>query len=136
MFGAAGDEFAVQLLHQLDLLLAHGLAQCVGLPASEARQHPRKQHHLLLIDGDAVGVVQDLAHFRDGIGDLFQPLFSADKGRDVVHRSRSVEGDHGDDVLETRRLQFAQVFAHTGTFKLEYCSHVAFAEQFVGLLVF
>ena len=31
----------------------------------------------------------------------------------VVHRTRTVEGVHGNEVLECTRLQFAQVLLHT-----------------------
>ena len=39
--------------------------------------------------------------------------------RNVFHRTRAVQGVHGDQVLELVGLQLAQVFLHARTFKLE-----------------
>src|SRR3546814_3769097 len=48
---------------------------------------------------------------------LFALVLAGDVTRDVVHRTRAIEGHEGDDVFETVSIQLAQYVAHTRTFK-------------------
>ena len=48
-------------------------------------------------------------------------MLTVDEVRNIIHRTRTIEGIHGDQIFEGRRLQFAQVLLHSGRFKLE-CS--------------
>ena len=60
----AGEELLLLLGHHLELLLAHRLAQHVGLAHGEAGDLDGDLHHLLLVGDDAVGLLQD----RLGLG--------------------------------------------------------------------
>ncbi len=62
-------------------------------------------------------------------------MFTFDELRDVFHRSRTVEGIHGNQVLETVRLQCPQVFFHSGGLELEQACGVAPGEKFEGFFV-
>ena len=64
--------------------------------------------------------------------DRFLAVLAVDVGRDVVHRARSVERHHGDDVLEAVRLQPLQAFAHAGAFELEHACRVGARQELVG----
>jgi hypothetical protein len=52
------ETVALRVHLRLDLL-AHGAAQQVGFAERVAGQHLRDLHHLLLVDDDAVGLLQD-----------------------------------------------------------------------------
>ncbi len=66
---------------------------------------------------------------------LFLAMFDADVFRDVVHRARSIERDHRDNILEPGRLQLAQGIAHARTLKLEHPCRIAPRHQLIGRLV-
>ena len=65
------DELGLHLVQHVALLLSHRLAQRVGLSPGKAGQLLRQQHDLLLIDRNAVRVLQILLHVgylvRDGL---------------------------------------------------------------------
>ena len=111
---AAFHELDIEFLHVLDLLLAHRLAKLVGLAFGETGQLLREQHHLLLIDRDAVGVFQILLHLGGIVGDGLETLLAVDEIGDVVHRARAVERVHCDQVFEALGLQLLEPLLHTG----------------------
>ena len=53
-------ELLLHLGHDVDLLLAHGLAQHVRLGHGEAGDRHGNSHDLFLVDDDPVGLLQDL----------------------------------------------------------------------------
>jgi hypothetical protein len=55
------------------ILLAHGLAQHVGLPEREAGDRLRDPHHLLLVGDDAVGVGENRLELRQLVLDSAFP---------------------------------------------------------------
>ena len=118
---AAFDELRLHGIYDVLLLLTHRLTQRVALASGEVCQLTAEQHDLLLIYRDAVGVLQVLLHARYVVGDRLLSVLALDERGDVVHRSRTVEGVHGDEVFKYRRVQLAKVFLHSRTLKLE-CS--------------
>ena len=62
-------------------------------------------------------------------------MFTRDKGRYVIHRTRAVQRIHGYQVFEFARLQTAKRILHAGRFKLESRSSVALAVKVEGGLV-
>ena len=81
----ARHELGLLPAHDGLVFLAHGLAQDVGLPQRVARHHLRDLQHLLLVDDDAVGLLQDrLQHGMEAV-DRLLPMLPVDVGRDVVH---------------------------------------------------
>ena len=119
-------EQPLQVVHLLNLLLAHRLAQGVALAAGEARQLPREQHHLLLIDRDAIGVLEVLLHAGEIVDNGLLALLAGDEVGDVVHGTRTVEGVHCDEVLERAGLQFNEILLHTCRLELEGTRRAAF----------
>ena len=59
-------------------------------------------------------------------------MLAGDEGRDVVHRSRTVEGVHRDQILELRGPQLLQVFLHAGGLELERARRAPLAIELVG----
>ena len=131
----ARHKLVFQGVKDVDLLLAHCFAELVRFAFSEAGQPLRQKHHLLLIDGDAVGVLKVFLHLRKVVLDGLLSLLAGDEVRDVVHRARPIEGVHSDKVLEALRVELLEVLFHTGGFDLEDGSGVAAAEELVGRLV-
>ena len=125
----------LQLVHLVDLLLSHSLAQRVALATGEARQQAAQKHDLLLIDGDAVGILQILLHHRYVIFYGFTPLLTVDELGYVVHGARTVEGVHSNKVVNDMRLQLAQVLLHARRLELEHAHRIALAEKLVCSLV-
>ena len=60
-------------------------------------------------------------------------MLTTDEGRDILHRSRTVEGIHGDEVFKDRGLEFTQIFPHAVRLKLEGTDSTALLIEFVGL---
>ena len=99
------------------MLLAHGLAQNVGLSQRKAGHLAGDLHHLFLVDDDAIGLLENLLQDRVRIAHLDQALLALDKVRDHVHRARAVERVQGDQILEALRLQAAQFRLHARRFQ-------------------
>ena len=133
----AMDELGAQLDHLLGLLLAHGATQQVCLPQAEAGQRLGNLHHLLLVDDDAIGGLQDGGQRRVGIDDGGETMTAGDE---VVHhaglqRPGAVERHQGNDVLEALRGQAHQQLAHAVGFQLEDAQRPSGAQQLIGGLV-
>ena len=62
-------------------------------------------------------------------------MLAGDEVRNIVHRPRTIEGVHRDEVLEDRRLQLAKIFLHTCRLKLECAGCLSRAIKFVGFFV-
>ena len=84
--------------HQRRDLLAHGLAHDVGFTQRVSSELLKNQQHLVLINDDAVGLVQQFFHAGVWIGDRFAPEFRVDEIVYVFHGARPVQGDHGRDI--------------------------------------
>ena len=128
-------------VQDLLLLLAHGLAQQVRLAHRVPGQLLRDEQHLLLIDDQAVGVVQDvgqrLGQLRVDRHDRLAPGLAV---RVVVvrvgaHRARPVQRVDGGDVLEPVRPHRPQQRPHRAALELEHPERVAAGEQVIGGLV-
>ena len=128
---SALDELWLHGINDGFLLLTHRLTQCVGLATGEVGELAREEHHLLLIDRDAVGVLQILLHAGDVVCDWLLAVLTGDERRDVVHRSRAVEGVHGDEVFEHRGAQLAQILLHTCRLELERADGASLLIEFV-----
>ena len=93
------DKFQPQLSHEFCVFLSHGFAKRVSLTRGKPRHVFCHLHHLLLIHRNTVGFFQrtfcELMHETD----FFPPFFSGDKGLDKLHRPRTIQSHHGDDVF-------------------------------------
>ncbi len=81
-------------------------------PSDEAAHHLGDLNDLLLVDDDAVGLLEDRLQQRMQAVDRLLAVLAVDVGRDVVHRAGAIQRHHGDDVLEAVGLQPLQALAH------------------------
>ena len=94
------NEFGFHLIYDILLFLTHGLTQGIALTASEISQQSREKHHLLLIHGNAVSIFQILFHNGDIVGDERRIVLTLDKVGDIVHRPRTIQGTHGNQIFK------------------------------------
>ena len=116
------NELRLHLVNDVFLLLTHRLTQSITLATGEVCQQTRQEHHLFLIHGDTVGVLQIFLHDRNIIGDERRIMFTLDEVGNVVHWTWTIQCVHSDQVFKHRWVKFTQVFLHTSRFKLE-CTH-------------
>ncbi len=129
--------------HLLRLLLAHGAAQQVGAAERVAGQHLGDLHHLLLVEDDAVGGLEDrLERFvlvlGVRVGDLLPPVLAVDE---VVHHARlqgprAEQRHQRDDVFKTVGLQAGNEVLHAARFELEHRGGFRRLEVIEALFVF
>ena len=62
-------------------------------------------------------------------------VLAIDVGGDVIHRSRPIQGHHGDDVLEAIGLEPFEAIAHARAFELEDAHRIGAGQQLVAGLV-
>ena len=102
----ACNEQRLHLINDGFLLFSHGFTQCIALPTGKIGQLSRQQHHLLLIYGDTVCVLQILLHARNVVRYQRRIVLASDKFRNIIHRSGAVKCVHSDEVFKHRRMQF------------------------------
>ena len=119
VFLSARNEFRLHVIQFIPQLFTHRLTQSIGFATGEVRQQTGQKHDLLLIDSNTVCILQVFLHNRNIILDRLASPLTVDEIRDIVHRPRTIEGIHGNQVLKRTGLQLTQIFLHTGRFKLE-----------------
>ena len=129
---SAHERLLQRVEHRL-LLLSHGLAELVRLALGESGQLLREQHHLLLVDRDAVGFLEILLHVRKVVSDGARVVLAGYELGDVVHWAGPVEGVHGNQILETLRTQLHEPFLHSSGFELEHALGVSPRIELVDL---
>ena len=129
------DELRLHRINDGLFLLTHRLTQGITLASGKASQLSGEEHHLLLVHGDSVGILQVLLHARDIVLDFLLSVLTGDEGRNVIHRSRTIEGVHGNEVLEHRRLQLSQVLLHARRLKLEGTDGTSLLIKLVSQLI-
>ncbi len=113
-------------------------AQKVRLPQGVPRHRRGDLHDLLLVDGDAIGLVQDGPQVLLGVGELgvargLLAVVAPDVGGDVLHGPGAVEGDQGDDVLQAPGLQAPHRGRHPPGLQLEDPLGLPPGEELKGL---
>ncbi len=131
----AVDKFLALFGDKLLDLLADGLAQYVRFAERESCEVASDLHELFLIDGHAVGIAQDRFELGMQVFDFLAAVLAIDEVGDIVHRSGTIESDHGDDVLEDGRLELFEVALHAIAFQLEDTGRLGFLQQGIGFLV-
>ena len=121
----SGDEVHPFFGHQRSDLLSHGLPNDVGCPQRVTGELLQYQQHLVLVNDDAVGLVQQFFETGMRIGDRFAAVFSIDEHIDVFHGPRAIEGDHCRDVAQVGGLQGLDIALHPRAFKLEQVVGIA-----------
>ena len=114
------------------LLLADRVAERVRLGAAEAAEGGRGGHDVLLVDEDPVGPLEEWLEERVEVGDLLLAVLAPDVGRDVLHRARPVEGDHGGEVVDRGRPELADVAPHPRRLQLEDAGRLARGQEGEG----
>src|SRR3546814_540958 len=76
-------------------------------------------------DLNAIGFRKNTGQQFMWIFNGFRSIFTTAKHRNVVHRSRTVEGDQRDNVTKVCWLYLSQRLAHSFRFQLEHADRVA-----------
>ena len=113
------DKLRLHMIQLVAQLLTHRLTQGIRFTTGKVGKQTRQQHHLLLIDSNTVCIFQILLHDGNIVLDRLTSLLTVDKVGDIIHRSRTVKGIHGNQILERSRLKFTKIFLHTSRFELE-----------------
>ncbi len=94
LLARAADEPLPLGAHLLGDLLAHRLAHDVGLAERVAGELLGDEQHLVLVDDDAVGLVENLGEVGVRVADRFLAVLRAAERADVLHRAGAIERDH------------------------------------------
>ena len=113
------------LIKDFFLLFTHGATQKVGLSQGVTGQHLSDGHDLLLVNDDAIGLIQNRGQYFSQLGmdrsDRLAFVFTI--GVVVVsiraHRTGSVQSQYRRNVFEVVRQHRAQESAHLSTIELE-----------------
>ena len=127
-----GDEVVPLLRHQRGDLLAHRLPDDIGGAQGISGELLQDQQHLVLVDDNAVGLVQQFLEAGMRVGDGRPAVLGLNESLYVLHGTRPVQGDHGRDIAEVGRLQLLDVTLHSGAFKLEQVGGVPRRQQLEG----
>jgi len=115
----AGDEVFALPIDDLLLLLAHRLAQGVGLGERETGDLDGNSHHLLLVDDDAVGLAEDFLELGKNVGDGLAAVLALRVVIDELHGAGPVEGVERRDVEKALRLHSPQHVLHARRLELK-----------------
>jgi len=105
--------------HDLEIFFPHRAAEQVGVAERKTAHLRRHLDHLLLIDRNAVGLLEQGGEQGMEIGDRSGIALAADEIVDIIHGPGTIEGIHGDEVFQAGGLELTQILLHAGTFKLE-----------------
>ena len=86
------------LAHQLGDFLTHGLAHDVRLAQGVSGEGLKDEQDLVLIDDDAIGLLQEVLEAGVGVLDGGPAMLGVYEGVDVLHRPGAVQGYHGRNV--------------------------------------
>ncbi len=128
---ATGHELGLLGVHHRLDLLAHGVAQVVGLGHGVARHLLGHLHHLLLVHHDLVGVLQQGGDGgMQGLDLAAAVLAVGVEGVHVgAHRAGPVERHQCHDVVELIGLQAADQSPHRPRLQLEHPHRLAGSEE-------
>ena len=125
----------LDLPHEGDLLLGHGLADLVALSHGEAAHLDGDAHNLLLVDHGAVGVFQDPLEALVVVGDRGDALLAVDVVVDHAgaQGARAEERDGRHDVCVAVWLHALEQRGHAVGLDLEHAGGVARAHELEDL---
>ncbi len=127
--GRLVDELLAHRAQDRGLLLADRVAERVRLRPAEAAERHGGGHDVLLVHEDPVRLVEVRLQERVEVRDRLQAVLAPDVRRDVVHRARPVERDHGRQVVDRGGPELADVAAHARRLELEDARRLARGEQ-------
>src|SRR6185295_13908665 len=116
--------------HLLALLLAHRAPHEVGFAKCIAGKLLRELHYLLLVDDDAVRVVEDLLHLRHEVAHCFLAVMTLDEfiHHTAIKWSGPVERVERRQIFKPLRLQLPADLLHARRLKLEDRFSPSFSE--------
>ena len=85
-----------------------------------------------MVNRDSVRLSQEFLHVLQVVNNGLFAVFAVDEIGNVGQGSRAVQGIHGNEVLEFVRLEFLEVFLHSGGFVLEDPDGFSFLKKSVG----
>ena len=133
--GTCHESFALDIHFRLDFF-AHGPAQQICFTERIASDDLRGLHDLFLIDENPVGFLQNVLQQGMRIGDFNTTVLAVSEERNIVHRTRSIEGNQSDNITKIGGLDRCQRPPHAFRFQLEHAHSVATLEQLENLVVF
>ena len=106
----------------LFLLFADGLDALVGFAQLNVAHTIQDAHHLLLVDHDSVGLLQDSVHRRMHFAWWFATVFDIHvfHHHSAFQRTGTIQGGCGNDVGKAVRTHFGQQVPHAAGFQLKY----------------
>ena len=107
------------LLHDRRLLLGHGTAHQIASAHGIARQIANDLHNLFLVDDTAIGRSQNMLQLRTFICDGGLIILSFQITRNEIHRSRTIERNSRNDILQVFGPQLLHEAFHSRTLQLE-----------------
>ena len=113
------DKDLALFLHHIALFLGHGTAKKIASSQCVSGKVTHDLHNLLLIDNTSVSRRQNRLQLRTVIGDRSCIIFSPDILWDKVHRTRTVQGNPGNDIFQAVWLQFFHEALHPSALQLE-----------------
>ena len=129
----AFDEDGALLLHLLADLLTHRAAKHVGATKGVAGDDAGGFHDLFLIDQDTVGLLGDLLEERVRVFDEGGVVLALDVVADELHRTRTVERDERDNLVDGGDAELATERLHAARFQLEHADGLGLVEECEGL---
>ena len=122
-FQRALDEALALLRHLLELLLAHGAAEDVGLAQRVAGDAIGDLHHLLLVDDDAVGLLEEFLQLGQIVDDGFAAVLAIDEVVDhaALNRAGAIERVQRGEIFDAAGLIAAQNVAHARRIRTGTC---------------
>ena len=118
--GESADKDLALALHDVMLLFAHGAAHDVRSAEAVAGKLAEDLHDLLLIDDATVGHLEDALQARMLVANVLGMMAAVDIGGNAVHRTRTIERENGDQILDTIGAQLRQHILHAAALKLEH----------------
>ena len=129
--GRTLDELGAHLRHLFFLLFAHRAAEHVCLTEAEPGKLTGNVHDLLLVDDDAVRLLEDWLELRQQVDDLLLAVLAlyvlVDQA--TLQRSGAKERVRGGDVIEGSRPHILQKAAQAGRLELEDAVGIAGLQQ-------
>ena len=110
-------------------LLAHGLADDIGLSKRVPREGARDQQYLVLEDDNAIGLFQYVPELGVWVPHVLPPVLCPDEGAYVLHGPRPVQGDHCRHVPQRAGLELLDVPSHARALQLEHSHRFSLGEH-------
>ena len=105
--------------HDLQFLLGHGTAEKVTSSQGKSGKALYNLHNLLLVHNTSVGGLQNWLQLRTVVVDGVRTVFATDVLGDKVHRSRAVQGNSGDYILQAVWFQLFHEALHSTALQLK-----------------